>query len=76
MTTATQFPASKFQTSSFQVSPSIGFDTDVDADLDVDNGFFDAAGFAANALSDWRKLAARCPSFSSRRMVMRHFAIL
>jgi deoxyribose-phosphate aldolase len=34
------------------------FDTDVDADLDVDNGFFDAAAFAAETLADWRKLAA------------------
>src|ERR1700744_6574456 len=34
------------------------YDTDVDADLDVDNGSFDAAAFSAEALSDWRKLAA------------------
>jgi deoxyribose-phosphate aldolase len=34
------------------------FDTDVDAELEVDNGFFDAAVFAADTLSDWRKLAA------------------
>jgi deoxyribose-phosphate aldolase len=54
---ATQFPATQSHT---LLSPgsAIAFDTDVDADLDVDNGFFDAAGFAANALSDWRKLAA------------------
>jgi deoxyribose-phosphate aldolase len=29
-----------------------------DADLDFDNGTFDAAGFAANALSAWQSLAA------------------
>ncbi len=29
-----------------------------DADLDFDNGNFDSAGFAANALSNWRELAA------------------
>jgi deoxyribose-phosphate aldolase len=34
------------------------FDTDVDADLEVDNGFFDAPAFAAETLSDWRKLAS------------------
>ena len=33
-------------------------DTDIDADLEVDNGSFDAAGFAADTLSDWKKLAA------------------
>jgi deoxyribose-phosphate aldolase len=54
---ATQFPVTEPHP---LLSPAsaIAFDTDVDADLDVDNGFFDAAGFAANALSDWRKLAA------------------
>src|SRR5580704_7021062 len=36
----------------------IALDTDVDADLDIDNGNFDAAGFAAETLSDWRRLAA------------------
>jgi deoxyribose-phosphate aldolase len=29
-----------------------------DSDLDFDNGNFDAAGFASETLSDWRKLAA------------------
>jgi len=38
--------------------PITGFDTDVDAEIEVDNGFFDAAAFSASALSDWRKLAA------------------
>lgn len=54
---ATQFPATEPHTLLTPASAA-AFDTDVDADLDVDNGFFDAAGFAANALSDWRKLAA------------------
>ena len=54
---ATQFPATQSHTL-FSPDSAIAFDTDVDADLDVDNGFFDAAGFAANTLSDWRKLAA------------------
>ena len=63
MTTTTQFPVSQsqksqFQAASFQASQSIGFDTDVDADLEIDNGFFDAPAFAAQTLSDWRKLAA------------------
>lgn len=31
---------------------------DIDIDLEIDNGSFDAAGFAAHALSDWRNLAA------------------
>jgi deoxyribose-phosphate aldolase len=52
---ATQFPVTEPHA---HLSPASTFDTDIDADLDVDNGFFDAAGFAANALSDWRKLAA------------------
>jgi deoxyribose-phosphate aldolase len=34
------------------------FDTDVDADMDVDNGSFDSAAFAAEALADWQNLAA------------------
>jgi deoxyribose-phosphate aldolase len=57
MPSTAQFPATQPHT---HLSPnaSIGYDTDVDADLDTDNGFFDAAAFAANALSDWRKLAA------------------
>lgn len=54
---ATQFPATQSHTI-HPTGSAIAYDTDVDADLDVDNGFFDAAGFAANALSDWRKLAA------------------
>jgi deoxyribose-phosphate aldolase len=33
----------------------VAFDNDDDADFD--NGYFDAAAFAASALSDWRKLA-------------------
>jgi deoxyribose-phosphate aldolase len=40
------------------VPQSAAFDTDVDADLDVDNGFFDAPAFAAATLADWRKLAS------------------
>lgn len=32
--------------------------TDIDVDLEIDNGSFDSAGFAANALSNWRNLAA------------------
>lgn len=31
---------------------------DDDSALDFDNGYFDAAGFAAETLADWRKLAA------------------
>lgn len=31
---------------------------DIDIDLEIDNGSFDAADFAAHALSDWRNLAA------------------
>jgi deoxyribose-phosphate aldolase len=30
----------------------------MDVDLEIDNGSFDSAGFAAHALSDWRNLAA------------------
>src|SRR5271168_266870 len=52
----TQFP------DTVPVSPSqlsaLGLDTDVDADVEVDNGYFDASGFAAETLSDWRRLAA------------------
>lgn len=33
-------------------------DLDLDADLEFDNGSFDAAGFAAESLSDWRRMAA------------------
>jgi deoxyribose-phosphate aldolase len=54
MPSTAQFPASPFP-----ATPSpIGFDTDVDADVEIDNGYFDAAAFAADTLSDWRKLAA------------------
>lgn len=31
---------------------------DYDAEIDYNNGYFDAAGFAGEALSDWRRLAA------------------
>ena len=54
---ATQFPVTEPHTL-FSSGSAIAFDTDVDADLDMDNGFFDAASFAANTLSNWRKLAA------------------
>lgn len=53
MITTSQFPDL-----TLSAAQSAGFDTDVDADLDVDNGFFDAPAFAREALSDWRKLAA------------------
>src|SRR4051812_23033092 len=43
---------------STQLSSIPAFDTDVDADLGVDNGFFDAPSFAGETLSDWRKLAS------------------
>jgi deoxyribose-phosphate aldolase len=46
MPTSTQFPESQLQ-----VSPMS------DSELDFDNGYFDAAGFAAKTLSDWRELA-------------------
>jgi deoxyribose-phosphate aldolase len=55
MPTTTQFPASQIHDARFGAQV---FDTDVDADMDVDNGYFDAAGFAADTLSDWRKLAS------------------
>jgi deoxyribose-phosphate aldolase len=57
MPSTAQFPATQPHT---RLSPagSIAFETDIDADFEVDNGYFDAAGFAAHALSDWRKLAA------------------
>ena len=50
-----QFPDATLFPSSL-AAPAL--DTDVDADLDVDNGNFDAAGFTAETLSDWRHLAA------------------
>jgi deoxyribose-phosphate aldolase len=40
------------------LSSSLPAGTDIDVDLEIDNGSFDAAGFAAHALSDWRNLAA------------------
>jgi len=40
------------------VPQSPAFDTDVDADLDVDYGFFDAPAFAKDTLAGWRKLAS------------------
>ena len=52
-----QFPDATLAVSPSQLA-TIGLDTDVDADLDIDNGYFDAAGFAAETLSDWRRLAA------------------
>ncbi|HTJ31585.1 MAG TPA: deoxyribose-phosphate aldolase [Acidobacteriaceae bacterium] len=48
-------------TKEFSLSPKAvqpAYDTDVDADLDVDNGTFDANAFSASALSHWRRLAA------------------
>jgi deoxyribose-phosphate aldolase len=57
MPSTAQFPATHPH-AHFSPAGSIAFDTDVDADLDVDNGSFDAAGFAASTLWDWRKLAA------------------
>lgn len=42
--------------SGFQANLPAG--TDVDVDLEIDNGNFDSAGFAAHALSHWRTLAA------------------
>jgi deoxyribose-phosphate aldolase len=44
--------------SSTKPTTKASFDTDVDAEVEVDNGFFDAAIFSADTLSDWRKLAA------------------
>lgn len=50
----------QFPDATISPSPLAGtsIDADVDADLDVDNGNFDAAGFTAETLSDWRRLAA------------------
>ncbi len=56
MPTPVQSPSAR--TSSSKATTKALFDTDVDAEQDVDNGFFDAAAFAADTLSDWRKLAA------------------
>ena len=44
MPTTAHFPAPKIHAAKAHGTPA--FDTDVDADLDVDNGYFDAAGFA------------------------------
>jgi deoxyribose-phosphate aldolase len=57
MPAQTPFPASPTPDAS-KAPLYIGPDTDNDADPEVDNGFFDAPGFAAQTLSDWRKLAA------------------
>lgn len=46
MPTSTQLPDSYIPSAEF------------DAEVDFDNGYFDAAGFAAQTLSDWRRLAA------------------
>ena len=48
----------RFPASSKTVKTQPPYDTDVDADLDVDNGSFDAASFSSATLSDWRKMAA------------------
>lgn len=53
----TQFPDATVPASPSQLS-ALGLDTDVDADVEVDNGFFDAEGFATATLSHWQKLAA------------------
>jgi deoxyribose-phosphate aldolase len=57
MPNQTQFPDATLQVAPLQLG-GIAIDTDIDADLDEDNGFFDASSFAACSLSDWRKLAA------------------
>jgi deoxyribose-phosphate aldolase len=56
MPTTTQYPVLQANLPKFHGTPA--FDTDVDADIEVDNGFFDAPSFAAETLSDWRQLAA------------------
>jgi deoxyribose-phosphate aldolase len=53
-----QFPASQAGDLEAEARSKLPMDTDVDADLEVDNGFFDAPAFAAQTLSNWRKLAA------------------
>ena len=58
MPNTTQFPDATLQVAPLQLG-GIEIDTDIDADLDEDNGSFDASSFAACSLSDWRKLAAR-----------------
>ncbi len=45
-------------TTSISSSPLANLAADIDVDLDIDNGNFDAAGFAAQALSGWSNLAA------------------
>src|SRR3984893_17075910 len=57
MPNRTQFPDVLLTASPLQ-PPNIALDTDVDADLDIDNGYFDAAGFAAEPLFNWQRLAA------------------
>ena len=52
-----QFPDAATAVSTSQLSAN-GHLAAIDADLDIDNGFFDAAAFAAETLSDWRQLAA------------------
>jgi deoxyribose-phosphate aldolase len=44
--------------SSQALTPEPIYDTDVDADLEVDNGFFDAAEFSSAVLSHWSRLAS------------------
>ena len=51
MPLTTPIPVSKFDLAAL---PQNHFDTDVD----FDNGYFDAAAFAAESLSDWRRMAA------------------
>ncbi len=65
MPTQTHFPASPVQAASLPASSNgsnHGFHASPylnnDIDSDIDNGSFDADGFAAETLSDWRKLAA------------------
>ena len=57
MPTTAQYPVSQARLPKLHGTPP-AFDTDVDADIEVDNGFFDAASFAVETLSDWRQLAA------------------
>jgi len=53
MPAQTQFPASPIH-----LAPSRIHHSALDFEIDVDNGYFDAAGFAAETLSNWRRLAA------------------
>lgn len=52
-----RFPVSS-KAANAQPGSQPAYDTDIDADLDVDNGSFDAATFSAATLNNWRKLAA------------------